>query len=176
MADVNRTLTDLLTNLFQNGQGNGAITPQDVRDAIVSLAMPMGSFAFSSAAATAVTTPTWAKAAGTTTSSILRNFTMPSNNRLTYTGTADISAIVVATTTLIASGTTDNIGLAVAYNGAAVKQVQNYAVAAEKNAVGVSHDLTMSTNDYVELFVNNFDTSTNVTVQFGHLYVLGTIL
>ena len=37
MADTQRTQTDLLTTLFQDGQANGSITAQDIRDLIVSL-------------------------------------------------------------------------------------------------------------------------------------------
>lgn len=37
MADTIRTISTLLTSLFQDGQAAGAITPQDMRDLIVSL-------------------------------------------------------------------------------------------------------------------------------------------
>ena len=40
MADSQRTLTDLLTNLFQDGQADGAISEQDMRDLIVSIGQP----------------------------------------------------------------------------------------------------------------------------------------
>jgi hypothetical protein len=36
MPDTVRTVTDVTTNLLQDGQAAGAITPQDMRDAIVS--------------------------------------------------------------------------------------------------------------------------------------------
>jgi hypothetical protein len=38
MTDTVRTIPDLLTNLFQDGQAPGSITPQDERDMILSLA------------------------------------------------------------------------------------------------------------------------------------------
>ena len=37
MADTVRTISYLLSNEFQNGQGGGSITPQVMRDLIVSL-------------------------------------------------------------------------------------------------------------------------------------------
>lgn len=42
MADTIRTQTDLLANLFQDGQSPGAITAQDIRDLIVSLRANQG--------------------------------------------------------------------------------------------------------------------------------------
>src|SRR5690242_19809445 len=36
MVDTVRTVTDITTNLLQDGQAAGSITPQDMRDAIVS--------------------------------------------------------------------------------------------------------------------------------------------
>lgn len=44
MADTVRTVTALLTTLFQNGQAADSITPQDMRDLIVSLAIQNGDF------------------------------------------------------------------------------------------------------------------------------------
>lgn len=38
MPDTLRTTTELLTSLFHDGQVNGSITPQDIRDLIVSVA------------------------------------------------------------------------------------------------------------------------------------------
>ena len=43
MVDTVRTQTDLLTNLFQDGQAANAITAQDVRDLIVSMPANSGS-------------------------------------------------------------------------------------------------------------------------------------
>lgn len=42
MADTIRSYSDLLTALFQDGQAAGAITPQDVRDLIVSIQDDVG--------------------------------------------------------------------------------------------------------------------------------------
>ena len=44
MPDTRRTRTDLLTNLFQDGQNNSSITAQDVRDLIVSVESIAGHF------------------------------------------------------------------------------------------------------------------------------------
>lgn len=42
MTDTIRTRDDLINNLFQNGQAQGSITAQDIRDLIVSLEMRNG--------------------------------------------------------------------------------------------------------------------------------------
>lgn len=44
MADTKRTRADLLTALFQDGQAEGSITPQDIRDLIVSMETINGGF------------------------------------------------------------------------------------------------------------------------------------
>lgn len=46
MVDTARTETDLLENLFQDGQAPGSITPQDVRDLIVSVKYMNGGWEF----------------------------------------------------------------------------------------------------------------------------------
>lgn len=64
MADTIRTITDLLANIFQDGQAASAITEQDMRDLIVSMT-PQGGWADYNDLATA-TTPINHTGGGTT--------------------------------------------------------------------------------------------------------------
>jgi hypothetical protein len=58
MVDTVRTVTSLLTTLFQDGQASGSITPQDLRDMIVSLASFIGHVRVVTAAGTVTADPT----------------------------------------------------------------------------------------------------------------------
>ena len=84
MADTPRTIADLLTNLFQDGQPDSSITPQRVRDLIVSLIPALGAIYFSTPVETVVGgANTKVLALGTTT--VLaspHSMDMPQNNRL----------------------------------------------------------------------------------------------
>lgn len=108
------------------------------------------------------------KAAGTTTNdSITQKFTH-TDNRLTYTGalTRDFRILVAATVT---SGANNEIGLYIAKNGSVVTNSEQYITA---NAAGRAEGgscqtvISLATNDYIELFVENDTAATNITVEF----------
>ena len=89
MADTKRTSADLLANLFQDGQAAGSITPQDMRDLIVTMVPSYGNLYLTVPATNGIAlTATPEKAAGTT--SWISGVDMDDNsvsNRIRYTGT-----------------------------------------------------------------------------------------
>jgi hypothetical protein len=180
MADTQRTNTDLLSNLFQDGQSDGSITPQDVRDLIVSMVQSHGGCRWSSAAATTIASSTaYVKAAGTTTllTAAAKNFTMPANNRLMYGGTPTINAFAIAAVSIkTASAGTVEISAQLAENGSVLAETENvvYAVTAVKNySLTVMGQFVLATNDYVELFVANNTNTDNLQVDYGTMFVHG---
>jgi hypothetical protein len=100
---------------------------------------------------------TWTKVAGTTTLTSGNEFTMPSNNRLTYTGTtqASIKAIVSATVSWSYNSLLANdIYFAIYKNGTTVSYYLPYT----SRALGgyqisaIECEVDFATNDYVEVW------------------------
>ena len=52
MVDTSRTVADMTTNLFQNGQAAGSITPQDLRDFVETTQVKQASSYVSSTSST----------------------------------------------------------------------------------------------------------------------------
>lgn len=179
MADTARTLSVLLNSLFADGQSVGAITPQDMRDLIVSLTPPYGGCYITSSAPTAISTPgTYVKAAGTTAVTNVRDVTMPTDNRLTYTGSVDSHFHMVLSVSATTAGSNDNLGFAIAKNGVVLdhtKLTRFVSTGSDRGALAAHGDVMMSTNDYLEAFVTNLDASASVTLNQCYLFCMGMI-
>lgn len=182
MADTKRTSTDLITNLFQDGQAAGSITPGDLRDFIVSVQPPFGHAYISASAATTISVAgTYYKAAGTTTlSATVEEVSDGSvNNRLVYTGTPDRHFHIVATVSMTAASNNQIIGLKLAKNGTVLDEsVTRRAVStgADVGSTAIHADAMMSTNDYIELFVTNETSTASVTVTNMYLFMMGMLV
>jgi len=181
MADTRRSLSALQTLLADNT--TGAISPQDVRDLLVSASPPYGSIYVSTAAATTIAaSSTYYKAAGTTTSTNLKEFDMPANNRLRYTGAADIHIHGVVTVALTTASSSQVIGLRVGKNGSAsgtdsvASQVEHKTgTGTDVISTAIHVDTMLSTNDYLELWVANETTGSNLTIEFMYFFVMGML-
>lgn len=175
MADTKRTITDLLTNLFQDGQSSGAITPQDMRDLIETMRTQWGGLYVSSSADTTISgAGTYVKAAGTTTlwSAVSPvGFDMPTDNRLRYTGTPTKDVLVFCSASVSAAGAATNkqLGLQLRDNdglitGTTATGWSGGTTAKATNIVSMAV-FEAETNDYVEAWVANIDSTDNVTVD-----------
>jgi hypothetical protein len=187
MTDTVRSQSDLLTALFQDGQTAG-ISAQDMRDLIVSFAQPYGGLYFSTPAATTVSASgTYYKAAGTTTTTNLRlvDDAGGTNNRLRYTGTIPLHFTVSAQVSLsFAAGTNQVAGLEIWHYdesgsaGALVasSQAKTFAAGTEINSLSAVCDLTLDTNDYIEIHIANHTGTENMQVDLGSLYIEGKLV
>lgn len=186
MTDTQRTETDLLTNLFQDGQ-TGGIGEQDMRDLIVSLAPSRGSFYLSVAAATTITVAnTFVKAAGTTVTRALKDLDDDggTSNRLRYTGTPTRSFLILGSfSASFAAGTNQNMGLqlyhydASAASGSLIggSQINRFVAATDIAAMSVNAMVDLDTNDYIELHVANKTGTNNLQIDAGSLSMIGMI-
>lgn len=179
MTDTARTKSSLLTALFQDSQPAGSITPQDVRDLIISLTPDFGGFSFTVPAATTISTPgTMVKASGTTAVSNLRNMTHPTDNRLTYTGIPDRHFHISLSTSFTTVGTNDDISMAIAKNGVVIthsKLTRFIGTSGDRGSISNHADIVLSTNDFLEIFTTNEDAAASVTVQQGYMFTHGMI-
>lgn len=174
MADTVRTVSALKTLLADNT--SGAISPQDLRDMLVSLVPGWGSYYISTPAATTIVTPgTFVKAAGTTTAINLSDrFDMPANNRLRYLGTPDVHVRAAASLSLTCAADSQDLAVAVRKNGNPLTGAEislKIVTGASEVALALEVDCNLSTNDYLELWVTN-ETAANA-VTLTHLYFVG---
>lgn len=180
MADTQRTLSALLTSLFVDGQAAGAITPQDIRDLIVSFSPSYGGLWFSGWVQTPIATPgTMVKSLGTTTLTNARNVTMPINNRLVYTGVPDRHFHVSCSVSFTTLGAADDLSIAIAKDGVVVdhsKLTRFTSSATDRGSTALNADLTFSTNEYIEIFVTNEDATEDVAIQQGYLFMMGMLV
>lgn len=133
--------------------------------------------AFTSAAETTISAAdTPVKAAGTTTAySGNVNFTH-TNNRLTYSGDATTKMLVNCTVTMSAATLNDIVRLLVYKNGAAVSPYtgisRKLGTGDDRGAMAITKIIEMTTDDYVEVWVENLSGSGNVTIDEGNVTVI----
>ncbi len=127
-----------------------------------------GNFYISTPAVTsfsAINTPT--KVLGTTTSSDLFRVALPANNRLTYTGTKTKRFLVICSLSLTASANNKIFSLYIAKNGVILpesKQSRKLATGTDQGAMALSCVAELTTNDYLEVWVENNTDNTSMTV------------
>ena len=113
-----------------------------------------------------VTPDAFQKINGITTSRFLTNFTMPSNNRLLYTGTLPITALVNVDVTMSGTGANRIYSIGVYKNGVALISATTRQLVSAGDVVSLSNTVPVAfiTNDYIEIFIAATNTST-ITVQ-----------
>ncbi len=193
MAETLRTIAATLATMAPEASfssealaigGVPTVTPQDVRDAITSLTPSVGALYFATPAATAIAAGgTPLKAAGTTAAlgTATADMTVATTNRLTYTGAATRTFLVMATVRLICAADAKVLGLrlyahatggtAAAITGGAI--TYTHVTAAAGDAVSVNALVTLSTSGFVELWVSNETDAEDVTVSLGQLVAVG---
>lgn len=110
----------------------------------------------------------YVKVAGTTTAQPLRAATMPSDNRLTYTGTPGVVAKIEATVAFTTIGNHESVGFALALNGAKLDRtytVGHVDTAGDVNAASITALITLATNDYLEVWAGNESSANDVEVS-----------
>jgi hypothetical protein len=179
MADTQRTIAALQT-LFADQAAQG-ISPQDLRDFLVSAEPDRGELWFSTPAATTTSdTGTYYKAAGTTTlqtSPAAVNFDMPANNRLRYTGTPTRQFLVQANASQTTASGSVVIHYRLAVDGTTVAsseiQRKQGTTPSDVGAFSIGTIVTLANGSYVELWLRNATSTTTVTVEAGNLLVWG---
>jgi len=175
MADTQRSIADLLALLADNC--NGEITPQVMRDLVLSLNLAAGFMWVDTPAETPTAQAgTYYKAAGSTTLAYGQVFTH-TDNRLTYTGAEPIQAFVIATTGLsIASGSNDLVGIQIAKNDGLIAHSEVRRLinsSPDVGGVGCMATVELDTNDYIELWIANHTQAVNTIVQFMQMLIIG---
>jgi len=162
--DANAALTDAQVSDSITVGAGGTIS----NSAIPALAY--GSFySTDNAVATTISTVNVAvKAAGTTTSTNLSQFTMPQNNRLTYTGSNTKKFILHVNGTLESIAGVDKLAVEVFKNGLQLAGLHQHGIVNNSLVTPVSSNgivVNIATNDYFEIYVKNETDNSNITAQ-----------
>ena len=181
MPDTKRTFTDLITNLFQDGQQTNQITAQDVRDLIASMVMPCGNCYFEdNASATTINTLNVYEAiAGTYLSDLTTDMTVNAAGLFTYTGTPDRHFHIASSVSLTAAGNSKTVNLKWFKNGSTGLQSKHsrfIATGANESAMAVHADAMLSTNDTLQLKIANATDTTNFTVTNAYCFLMGMFI
>ena len=135
MADTSRTVTDMASNLFQDSQAAGSITPQDLRDFLETCQVKQGSIYVSTASATTI-----AGQANVTANSL--------------TNMVAVETAVTKNGTIITGAKTGGMSPSVTVNSTPMS-ISGYA--------------SMATNDYLNIWVGNVDSTDNLVARMGQL-------
>lgn len=179
MADIQRTLAELLATLFADGQAAGSITPQDMRDLIVSFAPAAGGMSMegNATATTIAIANTWYKVAGTTVADAdPAFFNMSLDNRLLYDDTVPRHMHISGALT-ITCGTNNQIGeVCIFKNGVKVDgSVSEFKCIASGDPIPVPLSATVHMNDtdFIEIYIKNETAANDMTVTYMNTHVVG---
>jgi hypothetical protein len=189
MADTSRTVADMASNLFQDSQAAGSITPQDLRDFLETCQTKQGSIYISTAGATTIagqanvtanslTNMVAVETGGTFTLSVAptaNEFDMNTDGQLRYTGTPTTNVFFTASVMLeiVTAGVDLELVMAVTKGGTLVTGAKTggFGPRVTTNSVpmSVSGFTSMATNDYLNIFVGNVDSTGNVVARMAQL-------
>ncbi len=184
MPDTQRSLSDLLTTLFQDGQPDDSITAQHIRDAIVSIGqVPYGGMFTLTPVETVISSPgAYVKGACQTQVSNLRNFDMPADNRLRYIGLIPYHFHVVTTISMTAAGNNltasfklfhfdDSAASGAVIDGSIVNRF--ISIGADEGSAAQHWDVILEENDYLEIHVANLTNTDNITLSNLYVFAMG---
>ena len=113
-------------------------------------------------------TATPVRVAGTWTVDLSTNATCTTAGRITYTGTTtQILTINAALSLDPTSGSNQNLQVYLYKNGAAIagSRIESKVNTGEHLAVPLVYQISMATNDYIEIYVQNSTATNNITVS-----------
>jgi hypothetical protein len=180
MAETPKVLSALLAQLPDNTTGD--ISPEDIRDVVVSLFPSRGQLDLTASASTTFAlTNTWYKLAGTTALDLTLGqdgFSQYANNELRATKNVDQVLLVTANIELVCAANNKQFGLTFAKNGAAITGIHVSAVLSDSNkgyGFSITALLPTSVNDIISVYVRNETDTTAVTATSLTLSAVGFI-
>lgn len=114
------------------------------------------------------------KIAGTTTANENNQKFSHTNNRATYTGAITRLFECTAVVTLLAAGPAKTIGLYLAKDGVIIPDSEMYATTNSSNraeSIAIQTIVSLNTNNYIELWIENETDNTDVTVTYLNLII-----
>lgn len=182
MADTSRTKADLLTNLFQDGQADGSITAQDMRDLIISLIPSTGSGRFTSPAVINITSTGTFTSPSSGTSSLNNNsadIDMPQDGRIRYIGTVDRDFLFYVSISATVAGNNQDLRFQLTKNGVAMSETitsRTWNSGSDVGSLTIIAGAILSQNDYIEIQAANDTSTSDITITNGSINMHGSII
>jgi hypothetical protein len=162
-----------------SNQINNLANPTSAQDAATKNYVdtpPIGEmYMIANATATTISsTASYTKVLGTTTSGVLSGFTMPSNNRLTYTGTTTLNFRVNVAAACTFGNNNQVYRISVFKNGVLVassEMQQSNTATGENKSSPCQCAVSLATNDFIEVFIRNTTATNNITVSFLNVII-----
>ncbi len=186
MVDTIRSLAAIVALLADNTSGE--ISPQDMRDKLVSLAIQHGQLSVAGNAVATTTADTGVYVEADVTGVALSeqsqviagvdDFDMPAAGRLRYLGAETRMFHVSATFSFITASNLQEIHFELAKSGTVSTQAEVRRKTGTGSDVGSSaiHWITsLAQNEYVSLFLKNISSTTEVTIVSYNLQAVGMI-
>ena len=178
MAQTQRSIADLYASIIPDNSAN-LISAEDLRDAVETLRPRIGGYYFSSSANTTINTISVYELAAGTTAALAANdseLTVSASNRITYTGAAEVRAMVQVNVGIdINSGSQDIMGVWLYKNGSAITgaEIQNNIISSGRPDVfAIQVPVDLVTNDYLEIYVANHAATSNIAITMGTLTII----
>ena len=180
MAETPKVLSALLAQLPDNA--TGMISPEDIRDVVVSLFPSRGQLDLTvTAATTFALTNTWYKLAGTTALDATLGqdgFSQAANNELRATKAVNQVLLITANVELLCGSNNKTFGLTFAKNGTAITGIHVSAVLSDSGkgyGFSISTLIPTAANDIISVYVRNETDTTAVTATSLTLSAVGFI-
>lgn len=179
MVDTQRSVSTILGLLPNNA--NGQISEQDIRDAFVSWRNGHGQIYVTeddTATVTISVQDTWTEATEpvwSVTSGLHWFDESAGNGRLTYTGTSDCVVHIACTFSFKGATNSEIWEFGLALNGAvdnAAHVHMKIGNATDARSSALHLVTTMSTGNYISLFVKNLDSTANMTLVVANIQVM----
>ena len=179
MADTQRTISDLLTTIFHDGQ-TASITANALRDLIVTLQPQYGSsfFTNNTTETDVITAGVYIPIIGVAGTDASSSDITVANGRMTYTGAEPRHFFTVGNLSMTAASNGKVIALKFAKNGVVMgAPVERYiSNGSDIGAAGLTCDVTLDTNDYLEIWGTNLTDTTNFTIKSFSFFGTGGTL
>ena len=180
MAETPKVLSALLAQLPDNT--TGLISPEDIRDAVVSLFPSRGQIDLTSTAATSFSgSNVWTKLAGVTaldTSLGQDGFSMPANNELRATKAVNQVLLVTANVEATCASNNKVFGFTFAKNGTPLTTFhvsERFDVGGSAYTVSLTALIPTVQNDIISVYVRNETDTTALTANNLTLHGVGFI-
>jgi len=180
MAETPKVLSALLAQLPDNT--TGLISPEDIRDVVVSLFPSRGQIDLTAQATTTFAlTDTWYKLAGTTALDLTLGqdgFSQAANNELRATKAVNQVLLITANVELVCGSNNKTFGLTFAKNGVAIENIHISAILSDSNegyGFSITGLLPVAQNDIISVYVRNETDTTSVTATNLTLSAVGFI-
>lgn len=181
MTHVTKTQAELL-EIFRDGQVPGSITPEDMRDLIISMSPSSGSGRFTSPAIFTIGAIGTMTSPSSGTSALITStddIIMPQNGRIQYIGTSSRHFMLSVSITVTTGSNNQDIRFQLTRNGISMTETitgRSWGTGSDEGSVSIITGSILSTNDYIEIQAANDSSTASITIANGVIVMHGTII